>query len=130
MSTIIIKLLFALCCAICKVLANTLLFVSFNLNHSLMKKVITIDIVHLHVVSGGALRREPWSFDRRFNILPTTSISHPYPGGSDFLRSKLSVQCDVIDELISQEEHRIRLRTRILLFGDSCHSNSRDSYRL
>lgn len=26
--------------------------------------------------------------------------------------------------------HGLQLRTRILLFGDSCHSNSRDSYRL
>lgn len=44
--------------------------------------------------------------------------------------SKLSVECDVIDEFILQKGQRIQLRTRILLFGDSCHSNSRDSYRL
>lgn len=44
--------------------------------------------------------------------------------------SKLSVECDVIDEFILQKGHRIQLRTRILLFGDSCHSNSRDSYKL
>lgn len=44
--------------------------------------------------------------------------------------SKLSVECDVIDEFILQKGHGIQLRTRILLFGDSCRSNSRDSYRL
>lgn len=44
-------------------------------------------------------------------------------------RSKLSVECDVIDEFILQKRYRTQLRTRILLFGDSHHSNSGDSYR-
>lgn len=79
-----------------------------------------------HIVNGRALKREPW-----FLI---SSILHPYSvctlEESSLLYSTLSFECNVVDEFILQKGHRMQLKTRILLFGDSCHSNSRDSYRL